>query len=664
MQARAVSLMLLVLSAAAAAQSAEANAYTPRFEEAPCPFEASAQVLEQLRCGWLVVPQHRAEPDGRQLRLAVSVLKSTSPAPRPDPIVFLSGGPGGKSVEFMPARTGSAFWSRLRAERDVVFYDQRGTGYSEPAFCPEVTDERVHAFFLGLRAQQRSERMQAVLARCAETMRAQGVDLSQVNSVASALDLRDLRRALGYAEWNLFGVSYGSTLALEAMRSAPEGIRSAMLDGPAPPNARWLAEQAANFADVVRRLADACASDAACRAFAPGLEERIWRTVEELDREPWTIRGGARVGLPDPMVLDGYLFASGLFQGLYMPPFLQILPLFVQEVSRRNTQMLLAVAGPLSAGLRQIDGAMHLAVVCHESLPFNGPEARLAVRSRHPEILDRVGFGSETDEAQCTAWHPHRVAPEWAEPVRSDIPTLVFTGEFDPVTHRSYGALAVAGLTHAHVVDMPAMSHGASPLHECTRAMLLAHLDDPSRAPDRRCITEDMQPLRFVTDVRISPGVSRLAAMIGAPAPPRMLAATLGVPLLVLIGSVVGWPLAAGVGRLRGRERPARTRFERRARWGSVCFTLLAVAFVAGLGWSVAKVAAQNPMVLAFGLPGSAAALLRVPWLLLGGSVALAVTAALAWRHGAWTQAGRVHFALVALAGAVLVTTLFAVGLV
>jgi pimeloyl-ACP methyl ester carboxylesterase len=659
-----LSLALSVTHTSAVAQPA-ADGYQPRFEEAACPFDASPQALEQVRCGWLVVPQNRAEPEGKQVRLAVAVLKSTSATPRPDPIVFLSGGPGGRSVEYMPQRTKSAFWNRLRAERDVIFYDQRGTGYSEPAFCPEVTEEHTRALFLGLSAQQRSARMQTVLTRCAGVMRERGVDLSQVNSVASALDLRDLRRALGYEEWNLLGVSYGSTLALEAMRSAPEGIRSVLLDGPAPPNARIDDETPANFADVVRRLAAACAADAACDASHPELEQRVWRTVEELDADPWIVRGGSRIGLPDPLVLDGYLFASALFQGLYMQQFLQITPLFVQEVGRRNTPMVLAVAGPLSGSLRDIDRAMYLAVQCYESIPFNRPGARQAKRGRYPEILDRVGFGSEAgDAAVCDAWHPFRAAPERVEPVRSAIPTLVFTGEFDPITHRDYGALAVAALPSAHVVDAPAMGHGVSPFHECTRSMLLAFFDDPHRTPDRACVTGEMEPLRFVTDVRVAAGVSRLAGVMGSPNPPKLLPASLGLPLLVLLGSVVSWPLAAGMRRLRRRERLVRTPFERRAWWAAIGVMLLALAFAGALAWVLVQTAGDNPMILAFGLPGWAAPLLLVPWILLAGSLALVATAALAWRRGAWTRWGRIHFTLVAAASAVFTAVLFLAGLV
>jgi pimeloyl-ACP methyl ester carboxylesterase len=195
----------LACATPAVAQVEAGAAYHPRFEDDDCPFEATAQVLEQVRCGWLTVPQDRAEPEGKQLRLAVAILKSTSPTPRPDPIVFLHNAPGAGSVESVPARTMGRSWTGLRAERDIVFYDQRAAGFSEPEFCPEVTDEYVRSLLLGLNAQQRSARMVPALARCAEVMMARGIDLSQYNNVASALDLEDLRRALGYERWNLLG---------------------------------------------------------------------------------------------------------------------------------------------------------------------------------------------------------------------------------------------------------------------------------------------------------------------------------------------------------------------------------------------------------------------------------------------------------------------------
>lgn len=654
----------LMVWTSAVAQVGVQDVHVPRFEEADCPFTASIEVLDQVRCGWLIVHENRAAPEGRQLRLAVAVMKSTGPAPRPDPIVFLSGGPGGNSVEHMPGRTRHGFWNALRAEREVVFFDQRGTGYSEPEFCSEVTEESFRITFLSLSAQERSARLQAALARCAEVMRDQGVDLSQYNSVASAHDLQDLMQALGYDAWNLFGVSYGTRLGLEALRTAPAGIRSAVFDSPAPPNAPQGGGRNVHFVDVVHRLAAACAADAACHAAYPDLEQRIWQTAEELEREPWLVRSAGGSRLPDTIEVDGTLFIGGLFRGMYDSNFIPIAPLFVEEVRRRNSAMLLAMSGPLSRSARDLSRAMNLAVRCYESVPFYGLEHDASLKGDYPEILEQIGYrvGSGTPE-ECDAWHPYRAGAEQAEPVSSDIPTLVLTGEFDPVTHRSFGAIAVQRLTNGHVVEAPAMGHAVSPLHPCTRSIVAAFLDDPIQVPDTICIDTDMAPVRFITDVRVSTGVSRIASMMGSGGASSLLSAALGLPLLMLIGSAVGWPAAAGVRRFRRRQPAASAPFQRRARWAAVAFTLLALGFALGLAWVIMQTGDLNPLILLFGLPGWAAPLLVVPWLLLAGSMALIVTAVLAWRRGVWTRWGRIHFTLVAIASAVLVGVLFAVGL-
>jgi hypothetical protein len=211
-------------------------------------------------------------------------------------------------------------------------------------------------------------------------------------------------------------------------------------------------------------------------------------------------------------------------------------------------------------------------------------------------------------------------------------------------------------------VDVPGAAHGAASVHPCSRAMMAAFLRDPTLPVDDACIT-GIEPVRFATDVRVAPGVGRLASRVLSPGGSGLQFAALGLPLLVLLGSVVGWPLATGVARLRRRERTVGTAFERRARWGAVAFALLALGFLIALAWAIMRTTAENPVILLFGLPGWAAPLLMIPWILLVGSIALVATAALAWRRGAWTRWGRSHFTLVAAASLFLALTLFVLGL-
>jgi pimeloyl-ACP methyl ester carboxylesterase len=175
------------------------------FNDAPCAFRVPKGPW--VRCGWLSVPENRKRPGGRTIRLHVAIYKSRSQQPAPDPIVWLVGGPGGRAHTLSSAlfeRVVEPFLGR----RDFIVFDVRGTGYSEPALdCPDRSGEPAKW-----------------LPACHERLSAIA-DLSSYNSAAVAADLADLRRALGLKEWNLLGESYGTRLALVAMRDFPEGIR-------------------------------------------------------------------------------------------------------------------------------------------------------------------------------------------------------------------------------------------------------------------------------------------------------------------------------------------------------------------------------------------------------------------------------------------------------
>lgn len=274
-----------------------ALAVPPRFEPGPCPFEAEPEVLEQFRCGSLTVLEDRARPDGRTLKLAVAVLSSTSDTPLPDPVVLVPGGPGDSYLR----RFAGAVVSTFRADREVVVLDPRGTGFSEPSVCSDLDQERQRIrWVVDLEPEERRREELAALERCRREIEREGIDVSQYNTRTDALDLDDLRRALGYDRWNFLGSSYGALVALEGLRTTPKGIRSVVLDGPVPPDVgRSIEEQNRKFADALSRLFSLCAEEPSCDSALPDAEARFWDAIEGLDREPMVIPTGGRAGLVD-----------------------------------------------------------------------------------------------------------------------------------------------------------------------------------------------------------------------------------------------------------------------------------------------------------------------------------------------------------------------------
>lgn len=151
-------------------------------------------------------------PNGRTIELAVAVLHSHSANPAPDPVIFLAGGPG-QSALLGIAELLAASW--IRDDRDLIVFDQRGSGYSTPSLqCPETEYAAYGSWETAQEAIDAQIRQTMV---CRDRLVAAGIDLAAYDAVASAKDVQ-LRRALGHEQWNLYGISYGTHLALEVMR--------------------------------------------------------------------------------------------------------------------------------------------------------------------------------------------------------------------------------------------------------------------------------------------------------------------------------------------------------------------------------------------------------------------------------------------------------------
>jgi pimeloyl-ACP methyl ester carboxylesterase len=494
---RRLSLTALLFSLVVAVLAAQASApqsLIPRFEAAPCPFEVNATVSGQLRCGYVTVLENRSKPDGRRLRLAVVVLKSFSRKPRPDPVVRLAGGPGEPHVAralSAVSRTSNAseLIDTLRRERDVILYDQRGVGFSEPEFCPDEAGN----WRQGLVGPARTARRREVAARCGDAMRRLGFDLSQYNSAANALDLQDIRRALGHEQWNVYGHSYGTRLALVAMRDAAEGIRSVILSGPYPTSVALWYNVPGWTHDVATRVLASCAAQPACRAAFPDVEQAFRRTIQDLERNPWTRQGRVNT-------VTAATFTVRLQDTMKTPRGLVTIPLLVHAMSTRNEAVLNALARreTTDESLRQNEG-LHHAVQCFEEAPLNTAELKERMRrSSGPVVFEGSLFA---DPSVCEGMHSFRASDAQTAPVESAIPTLIVTGEFDPQTHRSNGPIVQRTLKNSQLVDVPSAGHIGMFAHRCTQGLAQDFLNAPLQRRDTSCL-QAIPPIEFVTEVK------------------------------------------------------------------------------------------------------------------------------------------------------------------
>lgn len=619
-----------------------AEGSVPRFEPADCPNRA-AMGSAPVDCGYLVVPLDREHPDGRTLRLAVAVLRSSSPHPKPDPVVFLAGGPGAGALKDVPSVLRSGFWNRLRSERDLVFWDQRGTGYSEPEFCPEFDEAYYTSDFRGLSGDEVTRVQVEAARKCHEKLAAEGFDFDAFTTSESARDLDDLRRALGYDRWNLYGISYGTRLALEAMREVPTGIRSALLDSTYPFGIHSWVDAPDRFTRSLDLVFEQCAKDPACHAEFPKLEDDLYEALAERESQPITLPMSNREKYPEgELVVDGSLLATGVFQGLYNPLFTAILPTVIREAKRGNAAVLRGLATGLVEDPHHVDYALYFDIECYETAPFNPPEEIAAEQARYPRLAPWYQRGDNSKV--CDAWGGHRADRSLAEPVQSDIPALIVGGELDPITPPAYGRLAAETLPNSTFVEVRGLGHGAARFTDCTRSLVYRFFDDPAQKLDTSCAAE-IPPVHLYTDIRLLPGLTRLLSEVDAGGGTLPLAA-LGVAVLLLVSGVVVWPLAAFVRRLQKRPGEA-AGGARLARWLAGLAGLAGLGFLVGLGLATLRALRADPFVLALGLPGRHAALFALPWIVLVLTVCVLALAVNAWRRGWWGAGARVHYTLV-----------------
>jgi hypothetical protein len=213
--------------------------------------------------------------------------------------------------------------------------------------------------------------------------------------------------------------------------------------------------------------------------------------------------------------------------------------------------------------------------------------------------------------------------------VESDVPSLILAGDYDPITPPAWGRRAAQTLEKSFFFQFPGIGHGASFSHPCPEAITVAFVQDPTREPDASCMAE-MEPLAFVTDLHVNSGVYRLSKALLVERSAGVLVACAAIALALLSGAL--WaPAAALIRRMTGRTRGEKSE-GKGARWLATAACALALAFLVGLSAAMVITAGENPLILAFGVPGWTAPLFLLPILVALSTLTALLLTALAWR--------------------------------
>jgi pimeloyl-ACP methyl ester carboxylesterase len=457
----------------------------PHFEPVECAFQLPPD--REVTCGYVVVPEDRSAECGSEhaVWLHVAIIHSTSETPEPDPIVYLGGGPGGyvSAYAFVIAR----MFDSINRSRDVIVFDQRGVGLSQPSLdCPEVDAYVLEMLDQNPTLEEERRKSREVYQACHDRLVEQGINLSAYNSAENAADLDDIRRALGYDEWNLYGVSYGTRLALTAMRDHSEGIRSVVLDSAVPLQADLLAEIGPNAERAMDLLFERCGADAACDSAYPELETVFFDLVARLNASPITFRVE-----PYDVLLDGDDLIGVLRQLLYISDVIPDLPKMVYDIDQQQYDDLAYWLGFLIFDSETFSEGMYASVQCAEEVPFHASgEAEAVLDSIDPRLRDYFTASLDDYADLCDTWDIQPANLTENEAVVSDIPTLVLSGDYDPITPPEWGQRAAAGLENVFYVEFSGLGHGVFGDRSCAREIVEAFLVSPVVEPDISCASD------------------------------------------------------------------------------------------------------------------------------------------------------------------------------
>jgi pimeloyl-ACP methyl ester carboxylesterase len=416
-----------------------------RVKLVPCNIPA---LTKDAGCGKYEVFEDRAAKSGRKIALNIAVLPALSAKPAPDPVFMLAGGPGQGAVAVI--KIAGDYLIRLRRDRDIVFVDQRGTGESNPLSCNLVgnKDEMRGYFTEGMSVENLGE-CRAQLEKTA--------NLALYTSPIAMDDLDEVRAALGYDKINLHGGSYGTVAGLVYIRQHPDRVRTAMLEGVSTVDAKIYLPFAKGVEHALERLFTDCAAAAECNAAFPNLRAEFKELTAKLDKQPVAFEStNLFTGKREQVTLARDMFADSIRTVLYIPLNARWLPLLIHEANKNNWGPLASISYANARGIAdQIARGMHLSVVCSEDIPSITEEEI----KRNTAGTFYGDYRVRTMIKACEQWPKGKVAAGFNDPVKSDIPILMITGDLDPVAPPWLAAEAARLLPNSRQISISNTGH-------------------------------------------------------------------------------------------------------------------------------------------------------------------------------------------------------------
>ncbi|QDZ89069.1 alpha/beta hydrolase [Shewanella decolorationis] len=478
-------LSALMLAICSSVTWASDNAVNPIPPTNTCYVEG---VSDRLNCGFVTVPENPNKPDGKQIQVHYVVLPAVKNVNHEEALLAIAGGPGQSAID--NASSFDSMLNKVRQQRDILLIDQRGTGRSNLLNC-DAGEQSLLAF--------NDDNVDSLVEaqKCRDQLT--GSDVTQYGSLNAVKDFEAVRAHLGYKKLHLYGISYGTRMAQLYMRLYPEHLATVTLDGIVP-----MQQSVLEIGSAIERGFDLlfkdCQETAACHAEFPELKAEFDQVVARLTEGPVMEQVHDPVtGEKTLLTLTRAKFYGAIRMALYQTNVRALVPHAIHQAAKGNYQPLLGLFALTTDGAGMAMG-MHASVVCGEDIHRITPAMREQAKTSY------VGKTMlESLEASCSVWKVPPVNANFSEPIKSDIPTLLLSGEIDPATPPSWGELAMEKLTNAKHFVAPYATHGVA-YQSCANNLVAELVRTGSvKDLDGECLKKDVRRSFYLNASSVEP---------------------------------------------------------------------------------------------------------------------------------------------------------------
>ncbi len=396
------------------------------------------------RCGTLRLAEDpsRSSPT---IELNLAVIPALNRRSREVPLFILAGGPGQSAISMYVGLSGA--FSRINRDHDIVLLDQRGTGKSSPLNC-DYPENWQHS-------NDSTVELREATAACLEKY---GTRVQFYTTSVAVQDLDQVRRALGYAQINLYGASYGTRVAQLYMRRFPEHVHAVILDGVTYPEQAIGADTPLDGEAALQKIVSRCHAATDCRVAYPKLSDELASLERRFGPENLSIViNDPDTGLPQSMIFNRSVFGAALRFLSYSATQSALLPTLIHQAAIGNVAPLAAQTLMTARQLKdQLASGMQNTVICSEDQPLAATLIDREKLAHTYQGLDQLDALAEI----CKLWPKGPVDSDLHASLHSEIPTLLLSGDADPVTPPRDADLAARGLVHHRHIVLSGEGHG------------------------------------------------------------------------------------------------------------------------------------------------------------------------------------------------------------